>query len=217
MGDNAINELISQWRDSVREPGETDGQPRSQRRWLVVGAGVVMVLGVCAILLFGGGGGGEPEPIVVAKDAESSPIESAAPAVALPVADWFDLMQQADAVRGQSYAAADAAGLARAFDPAGMAWVQEKRRLDDLKSAGLRVSGWQTEISSVALVRQDETSALLRVEDQRSHYQLLGVAGAITEIPAAPASAWLVEVNYRDGEWLIASVEPDLTNPVVPP
>lgn len=211
--DNAVNELISKWRDSVREASTSapDGAPAPRKkRWWVAGIGALVLLGFVVLGVVDTGA----DQVPVADAGPAVPESSAPPPQPSipPVADWFDLVQQADAVRGQAYAAADPAGLDTAFDPAGIAWVQEKRRVDELRTAGLQASGWLTTLSSVALLQQEQATARLRVEDQRGAYQLVRTDGASTDVPAAAPAAWLIDLRYRDGAWLIDAVEPDLTN-----
>ena len=138
---------------------------------------------------------------------------SAAPAPATRVDEWFAVLEHVDAVRGSAYAAADAVGLAGAFEEGGSAMARERSAVEAMRASGVSARQWRTELLSVSPLVQTDERVTLRVRDRRGPYLLVAADGTETAVPAAAPASWLVTLIAREGRWLVAEASPEVTTP----
>ena len=96
--------------------------------------------------------------------------------------------------------------LAAAVDPRGSAWAADSALVARVRSSGARMTGGALVPSSVELLEDRGSSALLRVRDVRTAYDVTA-GGTTTHVAARPERVWEVTlVRYGTG-WRIGDVD----------
>lgn len=156
----------------------------------------------------------------MADSASSSGLTPAASAVTseweerVASTDWWSVMAELDARRGDALSSADAASLADYTVADSPAWAADAALVDQLTERGLRPEGLRHTligIESVAAVSAGSAEVVL--VDQRSSYALVDAEGQpVQQVEAGPERRWrisvrAVEAQAPDPGWRIEESE----------
>ncbi len=134
---------------------------------------------------------GEPVPAAPRSAAPAAP--PVAPPAA-PVVDWSAVLAVLDSRRRAAIAAGSTESLAESVDPAGAAWTDDAALVERVRESGARMTGGELVTDMVRVVRVDTTTAVLRVRDRRTAYEVV-VAGRSTTVAERPARWWTVTLS----------------------
>jgi len=132
------------------------------------------------------------------------------PAGAQGRADWLPVLSALDMTRSRAFATGSVALLNHVYASGSAVLSEDRRRLDDLRSAGMLARGLQPALVEVRLIRAEPGAVVLEVRDRLSAYTIVDHSGDVAEERAGRGEeTWqvtIVPAAASPGQWHISSI-----------
>jgi hypothetical protein len=125
-------------------------------------------------------------------------------------ADWRSVLSALDTIRSRAFATGSVALLDRVYAQGRAVLSEDGRRLDDLRSAGLRARGLRPSLVAVRPIRAEPGAVVLEIRDRLPPYTIVDHNGDVVERrPGRGEETWqvtLVPAAASPRQWLISSI-----------
>jgi hypothetical protein len=132
------------------------------------------------------------------------------PAAAQGRADWLPVLSALDTIRSRAFATGDVPSLDHVYARGSAVLSEDRRRLGDLRSAGLLARGLRPSLVAVRPISAGPGTVLLEVRDRLPPYSIVDHNGGVVERrPGRGEETWqvtIVPATASPGQWRISSI-----------
>ncbi len=125
-------------------------------------------------------------------------------------ADWLPVLSALDTIRSRAFATGSVALLNHVYARGSAVLSEDRRRLGDLRSAGLLARGLRPALVEVRLIRAEPGAVVLEVRDRLPPYTIVDHSGDVAERrPGRGEETWqvtIVPAAASPGQWHISSI-----------
>jgi hypothetical protein len=126
-------------------------------------------------------------------------------------ADWLSVLSALDTIRSRAFATGSVASLDHVYAQGSAVLSEDRRRLGDLRSAGLLARGLRPELLAVQPIRAEPGTVVLQVRDRLPPYTIVDHNGNLVERRRGRGEeTWKVTVvpaAVSPGQWHISSIQ----------
>lgn len=132
------------------------------------------------------------------------------PAAVQGRADWLPVLSALDTRRSRAFATGDVPSLDQVYARGSAALSEDRRRLGDLRSAGLLARGLRPSLVAVRPIRAEPGAVVLEVRDRLPPYTIVDHNGGVVEQrPGRAEETWqvtIVPAAASPGQWRVSSI-----------
>jgi hypothetical protein len=152
-----------------------------------------------------------PRPSRDARHVPSGPSPiTGGPGAAQGHADWLPALSALDTIRSRAFATGSVALLNHVYAQGSAVLSEDRRRLEDLRSAGLLARGLRPALVAVGVIRAEPGTIVLKVRDCLPSYTIVDHSGDVVERrPGRGEETWqvtIVPAATSPGHWHISSI-----------
>jgi hypothetical protein len=132
------------------------------------------------------------------------------PAAAQGRADWLPVLSALDTIRSRAFATGDVPLFDQVYARGSAVLSEDRRRLGDLRSAGLLARGLRPSLVAVRPISAGPGTVVLEVRDRLAPYTIVDHNGGVVERrPGRGEETWqvtIVPATASPGQWRISSI-----------